>query len=519
MEKKKSYLKGAAILAIGGFVARFLGIFIKLPLVRILGDFGSGLYATAYPIYSFLLSVSIIGLPVAISKMVSERVGLGNYKGAYKVFRISLITLAVIGAVCSLVMFFGAKIFISIFKWHPDSYYSILGLAFAPFFVAIMSVFKGYFQGMQTMLPPSIAQIVESLIRVIVGLGLCIYFTNVVGSVVLGSAGATFGATAGALIAAIFLAVCFITKKKDLNKQIRKQKEYKEESSSTVFKILLKIAIPITLASLVSSAMNLINSVTVTGCLQNAGFTLEDATIQWGYLSNRVYTLLNVPMIFASSLAASLVPSISESFIRKERKAIKEKIALTIKVVNILSFPCAVGLCVLCTPITTLLFGSSAGSGLLATLAFSLLFTMMTTVLQSLLQGINQFIVPIKNLAMGCIIKYVFNMVLISTPQFNIYGAPIATYMAEICILLLHYASIRKHTGYQRAGIWVTFKTAVCAVVMGVVTFLAYQLLYPVLGLKIAVVIAIFMAIGVYAGLILLLKVSTVNELKASMGR
>ena len=148
--KQKNYLTSAAILAAGGIFSKFLGIFFKIPLAATIGDYGLGLYGYAYPLYSTFLIISVAGLPIAVSKMVSERVSVGNYRGAYKVFYSALMILAVLGVACSLLMFFGARFFIEIFNWRTDAYWSIIALAAAPFFVAMISASQRFFSGHAT---------------------------------------------------------------------------------------------------------------------------------------------------------------------------------------------------------------------------------------------------------------------------------------------------------------------------------------------------------------------------------
>jgi len=517
--KKKNYLKGAAVLAFGGIIAKFLGMFLKLPLVRILGDFGMGLYGNAYPVYTFLLAISVIGLPVAISKMVSERISLGKYDGAYRVFKVAITTLAIIGTVCSSIMIFGANFFISVFKWHPDTYYSIIGLSFAPLCVCILSSFKGFFQGMQNMTPPSISQIVESITRVVVGLGLAVFLYNKLG-VAFGAAGATFGATAGAFVASLFLFLCFLKVRPRIKKQIARQSSKSTEDAKTILKILAAIAIPITLASLVTSSMNLINSFTVSAFLQKAGFSVNEATVLWGQLSQRAQTIISIPLILSSSLAASLVPTISESFVKKDLKQIREKTFLTLKVVFMISLPCIAGLVVMSSEVTTLLFGDANGANMLRILAIGIIFTMISTTMQGILQGVGLLNVPVKNLAIGCVIKLILNVVLIQIPWLNIYGAILGTLGADLVVAGLDYKAIKKFLGSTYRGLGMAFiKNLFCAALMGIVCFFAKNFLSGFLSNSIVTVLVILIAVVVYGILIYITRVLNVDEVRSVIGR
>ena len=518
-QKKKNYLRGATILAFGGIMAKFLGMFLKIPLNRTIGELGMGLYANAYPVYTFLLAISTIGLPVAISKMVSERLKLGQYDAAYKVFRVAITTLAVIGTICTAIMLFGANFFIRLFNWHPDTFYSIMGLAFAPLCVCILSSFKGFFQGMQNMTPPSVSQIVESFTRVIVGLGLAIYLFRKLG-VAYGAAGATFGATAGAFVASLFMFICFLRVRPGIKGNIEKQQESHEEDVKVILKILASIAIPITLASLVTSSMNLINSFTVSHFLQAIGYSVDEATVLWGQLSQKAQVIISIPVVLASALAASLVPTISESHVVGDREQIVNKTYVAMKVLFLITLPCIVGLVVLPGEILTLLFGNANGENMLRFLSLGLLFTMISTSMQGILQGIGKVNIPVRNLGIGCIIKLILNVILIQIPFLNIYGAILGTLGADLVVSTLDFGAVRKYTGGKYGGLIKAFAlTLGCSLVMGAVCFGVKMLLMNVLGNSITTVLAILVAVIVYFPLVYFTGALDINEVKSVAGR
>ena len=287
--KQKNYLTSAAILAAGGILSKFLGMFFKIPLAATIGDYGLGLYSYAYPLYNTFLIISVAGLPIAISKMVSERASVGNYRGAYKVFYSALIILAVLGTACSLLMFFGARFFIDIFNWEPDAYWSIIALAAAPFFVAMISAVRGFFQGMQRMAFTSVSQILEQIGRVGLGIALAIYLTNRF-SVAYGAAGGTFGATFGAIIAFAFLYLSFVIFRKKQSDLLKEQIVEEEESRGYLIKTLVILALPVALGGLVNTVMDLINSATIATILQNNGVSGEIATELFGQLEQKAQT-------------------------------------------------------------------------------------------------------------------------------------------------------------------------------------------------------------------------------------
>lgn len=515
-ERKKNYLTGAAILAAGGIFAKFLGMFFKIPLASTIGDYGLGLYSYAYPLYNAFLSISVVGLPVAVSKMVAERVSLGNYKGAYKVFYVAFIALSVLGGLGSLLMFVGANFFIEICKWNQDAYYSIIALSLAPFFVAMVSAVRGFFQGMQSMTFSSVSQIVEQIGRVGVGLALAIVLTNNYG-VSYGAAGATFGATAGAIIAFLFLYTIFIVYRSKQSYLLHKQQSISKENTKIILKTLLLMALPIAFGGLVTTVMELINTATIPGCLQHAGISSELATTLLGQLEQKAQTLVNVPLVIGSALSASLVPAISESYAKKDKQKVIKKTSLAIRMTFIISLPCAVGLSILSEPIMRLLFSKNSGYEMLTSLAYVVIFQIAMTSMQGILQGSGRFYKPLKNLIIGAVIKYLFNIALISNPSVGIYGAVYSTMFASFVIFLLNYIDVKKYIGVENIAFNI-FKTVIAAIGMGVFAKISYIYLEMLLGFKIAVLGSILLSAAVYFAIIYLTKALTKDDLKAVRG-
>ena len=207
-ERTSNYLKGASILVAAGILSRLLGLFFKIPLYQMVGSYGNGIYGNVTSIYNLLLMVSTVGFPVAISKMVSESIAKNEYATAHRVFKLSIIILAVLGTLSSLFLFFGAEWIIETANWTAESYPALVAIALAPLFISFVSAFRGFFQGFQIMTPTAVSQILEQLVRVFLGVVLCWAFVGQFG-IGLGVGGAVFGATAGGLVAAILLAYLY----------------------------------------------------------------------------------------------------------------------------------------------------------------------------------------------------------------------------------------------------------------------------------------------------------------------
>lgn len=510
---KKSYLRGAAILGVGAILAKFLGIFFKIPLARLVGDVGLGLYAYPYPIYNFFLAISVIGLPVAISKMVSERVAVGNYREAHRVFKISLVLLSLIGLFSSLVLFGFSKVIINVLNWHPDTYYALIGISFAPLFVSLMAAFRGYFQGLQRMTPTAVSQIVESIARVVVGLGLTIFLVKAFG-IPQAAGGASFGATAGAMAGSGFLVLVYLNKKRSIYKRIDQSPRSKRESTGRILHRLLRIAIPASIASVVTSLMGIIDTAMVPARLSVAGFNIDQAAALFGQMTQKAQTLVNVPLTLSMALSMSLVPAISEAVALRDREEIKERTEVGIRAILLVALPSAVGLSFLANPIIQLLFGvGEKGGDILAILGYSVIFVMLTTTMQSILQGLDRAIVPIKNLLIGAFFKVVINFILVGIPGLNIRGAAIGTIIGYSIAAFLNYKSVQKYTKVRLDIKQTLIKPIVAALAMGVSVLFVYQYSYKIVGNSLATLLAILIGAFIYIIMLLINGGITTQEL------
>lgn len=511
-KKQKSYLGGAVILAAGSMIAKFLGIFFKSPLNGIIGEYGLGLYSYAYPLYGAFISVSTIGLPVAVSKLVSEYAAAGNYKTAYKVYRTAIITLGILGFLATILMFSCANFFIRVFQWEPDAYYSIVAISVAPFFVALTSAYRGFFQGMQAMSYSAVSQIVDQMVRVGVGLALAIYLTNNFG-IPEGAAGATFGATAGAAAAFLFLWISFLVFKNKQKPLVKSSENMPSTAYRTILKSLIIIAIPVAFSGLVATIMELINSATIPACLIKAG--VEDPTALFGILEQKAQTLINVPLVIGSALSASLVPTISQSLKLNRTKEAVRKTSMAIRASFLIAVPSAVGLSVLSEPIIELLFRNSTPIAytMLSLLAYNVIFSISMVSLQGILQGAGKFYTALKNVFIGAVVKVALNLVLVPIPSIGIYGAIISTIVASFTIFTLNYFDVKKYVGIENVT-WKIIKTFVCAAIMGLICYLVYPALNVFLDFRIAVLITICIAAAVYIGLIVITETFSLNDLK-----
>ncbi|HZJ58301.1 MAG TPA: polysaccharide biosynthesis protein, partial [Clostridia bacterium] len=394
---KKSFVKGAGILAVSGLVVKIIGAVFRIPLYNIIGPEGIGLYQMAYPIYAFLLVASTAGLPVAISKMVSEELATGNHYGGYRIFRISRRLLTLLGIATSVILLIGSGL-ISKIQGNPKSIYALMAISPALFFVSIMSAYRGYFQGMHVMHPTALSQIVEQLGKLIMGLTLAYLWLP--RGPEFAAAGAIVGVTLSEVAALVLLLGIFRRERRAIlhNARLTYRSHYQAPSKDIILR-LIEIAVPVTIGASIMPLVNMSDQVIVVNRLApivdkiaNIPYGLESfiefaakkgieipanpslaniplpmvdtyveyikmiATSLYGILTGGVNTLINFPAVLTIALAMSLVPAISESYALKDMEGVRSKTTLGIRLTLLVGVPAAVGLGVLAEPILKSLY-------------------------------------------------------------------------------------------------------------------------------------------------------------------
>lgn len=500
-------IKGTIILAAAGFLSKFLGLFFRIPIINMIGEEGIGLYQLTYPLYSFLLAMAA-GIPIAVSKMISERVALSKKGEANLIFKVSFRFLAVFGLIASIVMIVFGKKLIGVFNWPPEAYYSLLGISFAPFLTCILSSYRGYFQGLQYMAFPAVSQILEQVTRVIVGVGLCFFLLKY--GIPIAAGGASFAASVGSLIALTFMMYKYSKIKKS---------NASEKCSTSATKILieiLRIAIPISMAQTIGSIMALIDSFMVPTLLKDSGYTSEIATALYGQLTGKAQVLINVPLTLSIALAQSTVPAISEAFARASKQLLSKNINSAYKVAFIFAMPCALGLFTLSKPILALIFmNNSDGYDLMQILSIACIFIIAAQVSTSILNGIGKTFAPLFAIIVGAVIKVITGAMLIPNPDLNIKAAAISTLISYIVIALIDFILVIKYTKVYTRLTESFIMPLICSLMMSISVMMSYKYLFRIIGKNsFSTLLAIFIGIIVYAIALFLTRTLTISEVK-----
>lgn len=464
------FLKGTMILTISSIIVKVIGSLNWIILSRVLGGEGIGLYQMGFPIYLMAITVSSAGVPVAISIITSEKLANKDYRGAKRVFNVSLRLLLISGLVFSSALLFGADFLINqhIIR-DARAYYSIIALAPAVFFVTFLASFRGYLQGWQIMTPTATSEVVEQLVRVITMLVFADLFMPY--GLAYAAGGASMGAGAGAFCALLVLMWFYRRLKRRLHEEIEAQDDsIPEESAGHIIKRLLKLALPVSLTSLMLPIGANLDLLIVPQRLEVAGFDVRHATELFGYLTGMAVPLVNLATIFTAAMTISLVPSISESRTLERFDAIRDKIRLAFRVAMIITFPCFMGLFFLAEKVAALIYNAPGAAGAIQTMSVGILFLGMHQISTGILQGLGKTAIPVINMILACLVKVVMSWWLTAIPLLGIKGASMATVADFAVAAIINMGFIYKYTGFT-FSLGSLLKPLLAAGVMGAVIY------------------------------------------------
>jgi len=514
-EKKTSiFLKGAMILAVSNILIKIIGAIFKIPLTRIVGDYSMGLYNTAYTYYTILLTIATAGLPIAISKMISESRALSKFSRARRIFRMALITCATLGAFGTLIMLIGPaflekafpSVYLVLFN-NPDTLASIWTLAPAVLFIAITAAFRGYFQGHGDMLPTALSQLTEALCRLFVGLGFAVIFINMNLAKKFVAAGAICGITTGTLLAGVLLFGIFLFRKhRNSSKEIDACSD-ESISNGKIFKNLMSIAVPVTVGALVINLTNFIDTVMISSRLSSIGiYSMERVTELFGIYSSYAVSLFNLVPNVLISINASITPVVAAAYACNDTDELHKVLTSALRLVIIISAPAAVGISVLSHPILSLLFGAGESAviaaGALSILALGAMFLCISSLISTVLQSLGKANIPVITMLAGAAVKLIANYVLIAIPGIELKGAAIGTVLCYVVITLLNLIYLSRFIGFRPSFVKTYLKPLISTGIMGFACWVVYTFVSPVIGLIPALGASIIVAVVVYFALL-----------------
>ena len=494
------FLKGTLILTVSSIVVKVIGSLNWIILSRVLGGEGIGLYQMGFPIYLMAITLSSAGIPVAISIITAEKLAQKDFLGAKRVFNVSLRFLFVTGLVFASALFFGAHWLIDN-HWIRDSraYYSIIALAPAVFFVTFLASFRGYLQGWQIMTPTAASEIVEQLMRVVT----MIVFANMFmpHGLAYAAGGASMGAGVGAFCALLVLMWFYGRLKQKLKADLQQQNPLAtRESARAIISRLLRLALPVSMSSLMLPVVANLDLLIVPQRLEAAGFHISQATEFFGYLTGMAVPLINLATIFTAAMTISLVPAISESRALNDVFGIRAKTRTAFRVALIITCPCFVGMYFLAEKIAALIYNAPGAADAIQTMSVGILLLGLHQISTGILQGLGRTSIPVINMILAAAVKVFLSWTLTAIPTLGIKGAAMATVVDFGLAAVLNMIFIYKYTGFALSFSGV-FKPAVSAAAMGAAV-------YGVITLAAswgawAILAAIAVAVPVYGGVLL----------------
>ncbi|GAB6151776.1 stage V sporulation protein B [Desulfosporosinus burensis] len=492
---KRTFVYGATILMGANLLNRLLGFAYQYLIMNYIGGEAYGLFNMVFPIYMLALVFTTAGIPLAIAKMVSEEISLGRPQHAQSIFRLALWLLSISGAIVSIVLYFLAPHLSH--RIFPDPRVMNVFLICTPaiFIVSVSSVFRGYFQGLQNMVPTAISQIFEQIIRVIVGYTAALRLLD--HGVEWAATGLALGMLAGELIGLISIIFQY---------QRRKPKPTRESqapgySKRQILRRLWHLASPVTVGRLLSTGLSSLDAILIPMRLQAAGYGAREAITLFGQLGGSAYTLLSFPSVFTFALAASLVPSISEAAVRRQFHIVRARSAEAIRLTILIGIPCLIILFYFSRPLTAF-FKSTDISPILRILAFGGIFSYIQQTTTGILQGLGKVQLPVLHSIIAAIIRFPVLIYLTGLPQWGLRGTAWAFVLGYFIVASLNIMAIARYTGMPldlQRFILQPFSG-------GVGMLLVFQGLNPFLGGHIlGYVIEFFLGIVVY-GLILFIN-------------
>ena len=514
--KGESFMQGVMALMFSQVLIKLLGLVYKWYLTNRegFGDRGNAIYSAGFSIYALLLTISSTGVPNAVARLVSEHTAKDDYKGAYRIFKIAFGTFAIIGLVGTLLLFFGAHYIARVWLAIPEAELTLVALSPAIFFVSIISVFRGFFNGRGNMKATANSQTIEQLFKTI--------FTVIVVEIVaicsgantnLMAAGANLATTLATVGSFFYLYVFFKMRREDLAKEIVTSRVGKTQSIWKTVKSILSVSIPMSLSAVLTSINRNIDSTTVKRGLQN--FLSEaDSLKQYGILSGKVDTLTSLPLSFNIAFATALVPAITTAKTKGDMKSATKRVSFSLLVTMLIGLPCMVGMIIFAQSILNLLFPNAPeGAFIFQVSSIAIIFTVLEQTVNGALQGLGKIMTPTIALLIGVAVKFILNLVLVPIEGIGAAGAAFATVACHTIAFFIGFKVLRKNMKLDLTFSKFILKPILATSMMGICSYAVYLLSVGIIIGKLATIIAILVAVLVYGLAVIALKIFTKEEI------
>jgi len=440
--KYNNLILGAAILFAANLINRILGFIYQYLIMNYIGSEAYGLFHMVFPIYMTALVLTTAGIPLAISKMVAEKISVGHYADAQKIFRIALTVLFLSGMLVSIILFCNTSLIVNLFFADQRVFRIFQICTPAIFIVSIASAFRGYFQGLQNMFPSALSQVCEQIIRVIAGF--TIAYKLLEKGVEWASVGLAAGMLFGEMLGLGVISINYLLQKTKRN--FGNRKSY--QPSKSILKNLLTLSLPVTGSRLMATGLSSLDAIIIPRQLQKAGYDPSAATSLYGQFSGTAVTLLNFPSVFTFALATSLVPAISEAMVRNDYILAQKRCTESIKYTIIIGLPSVISLYYFAEPLTAI-FKSKEVTDVLKILAFGGLFAYVQQTTTGILQGLGKTYLPLIHTIISSILKIPLLFYLTGIPSWGLLGTSWAYVIGFFCFAVLNIRAIQHYIGMK----------------------------------------------------------------------
>ena len=509
-----NFLVQGSILAAASIIAKVIGLIYRVPLTNILGDKGNSYYSTANEIYSIILMISSFSLPLAVSKLMSERIHRGEIRNANRVFLCAVRFAVLSGGVLALITYAFAGLLTKYVMNIELAKFGLRVLAPAILVFAITGTFRGFFQGLSNMVPTAVSQVIEQIINAVVsvvcaaimyqyGLDLARQQGNDLLAPAWGAAGATFGTVASVTVAMLFIMVVYSMYHKNWQRQMRSDVTGHREFSVKIYRILILTILPIVLSTLINNISNVVDQGIFNAVLKGQGYSEDQYATIWGIYVGKFRVLMNVPLSIASCLGPAIVPSLTAAVANRNKRDAVKKISSSIRFTMILTIPCALGMAALGGPIIQLLFHPTSGlplsEGIMQAGALLIIFSALSTLTTAILQGLNKLREPLIHCAIALVLHLICLVVLLRNFNLNIYAVIYSNIFFALIVFILNALSIKRCIPY-RQEIYRTFVVpSLASIIMAFGAYGVYNLFHMFAGNTISTIIAIAAGVVIYA--------------------
>lgn len=508
--RKESFMQGVVTIMFSQIAIKVLGLIYTLYLTNRdgFGDAGNAIYASGYQIYALLLTISSIGVPNAISKLVAERLAIGDNRGANKIFKVALATFGCIGAIGTMLLFFGAHTISYSWLQIPESELTLIALSPAIFFVSISSVFRGYFNGRRSLKTTARAQTLEQIFKTVLTIIIVEIVAHITStSTELMAAGATIATTIATISSFAYLFIYYRIRRREIGNEIQQSINYKYENVKTIIRRILMVSIPLTLSSIMTSFNKNIDSFTVKRILSTY-MASDTAQTLYGQLAGKVDTLTNLPLAINIAFATALVPAISSAKAKNDKETATKRTSFSLLTSMLIGLPCVIGMIIFAQPILNLLYpNANEGALLLQLISISVIFSILDQTINGALQGFGKVIVPAIALGVGCIVKLILNLILLRIPTLNVYGAAIGSIACHAVAFTIVFNVLKKYVKLDLPFRKFVLKPALATAIMGVCSYTIFLVLNSIIPGNKATIISMLSAVAIYLMSVIALKI------------